>query len=171
VADFSQAEAADAARKALERGAAAVVGCGRMEDDLALGRALRGAGVHVGLIACGVAAAAEALGDAVEGWIGPAQWLPGGPPPPVPLPPGADYPAAQALAAGIVAGRALSEAGSAGPDALWSAALALRTTTFLGPFAVDGAGRQVAHSPLIVRWVRAGGRLVRVPAWTPASGA
>ena len=79
-----------------------------------------------------------------------------GPAPPAPLPPGADYPAAQALAAGVIAQRALALAGGSGPDALWDAARALRTATFLGPFAVDAEGRQTAHSPAIVRWDRGG---------------
>jgi ABC-type branched-subunit amino acid transport system substrate-binding protein len=165
--DFDAATAADAARRALAAGADAVVGCGRIEDDLALGRALAGAGVAVGLVVCGVALAAEALGDAVAGWIGPAPWWPGGPAPPVPLWPGADYPAAQALAAGLVAEAAVRAAGGTEPDALWRAARALRTWTFLGPFAIDAAGRQVAHAPAIVRWTLGRDGPVREPAWGP----
>lgn len=169
VAEFTETGAADAAAAALARGAGTVVGCGRIEDDLALGRALAGAGtgVRVALVVCGVELAREHLGDALEGWLGPAQWLPGVNAPPLPLPPGADYPAAQALAAGLVAERALADAGSARPDALWRAALALRTTTFLGPFAVDARGRQTAHAPLIVRWRRDGHGLARHVAWRP----
>jgi ABC-type branched-subunit amino acid transport system substrate-binding protein len=167
VAGIDERTAGEAAGRALAAGASCVVGCGRIEDDLALGRALLGAPVAVGLVVCGVAAAAEALGDGVAGWIGPAQWWPGGPAPPVPLPAGADYPAAQALAAGLVAEAALRAAGSADPDALWAAALALRTRTFLGPFALDAEGRQVAHAPCLVRWERERGRLVRRLAWAP----
>jgi ABC-type branched-subunit amino acid transport system substrate-binding protein len=167
VARLAAEEAAAAAEAALASGAEAVVGCGRIEDDLALGRALRGSAVAVGLVVCGVELAAEALGDAVVGWLGPAQWWPGGPPPPVPLPAGADYPAAQALAAGLVAQEALRAAGGADPDALWDAARALRTRTFLGPFAVDRAGRQTAHAPVIVRWALRDGALHRELAWAP----
>jgi ABC-type branched-subunit amino acid transport system substrate-binding protein len=148
-------------------GASWVVGGGRAEDDLALGRALAGAGLRGALVVCGVELAARELGDAVEGWLGPAQWTPGGPPPPVPLPPGSDYPAAQALAAGLLAARALELAGSARPDDLWDAARSLRTSTFLGPFAVDDRGRQVAHAPLIVRWAGRGASRRREVVWRP----
>jgi len=165
--DFDESTAARAAEDALDAGAAAVVGCGRIEDDLALGRALAGAGVGVGLVVCGVSLAAHELGDAVAGWLGPATWWPDGPAPPVPLWPDADYPAAQALAAGLVAEEAVRAAGGAEPDALWEAARGLRTRTFLGPFAVDEEGRQVAHAPSIVRWTLDPDGPARVPAWRP----
>src|SRR5262249_43316708 len=142
--DFGESTAARAAGAALGAGVAAVVGCGRIEDDLALGRALAGAGVGVGLVVCGVSLAAEALGDAVAGWLGPATWWPGGPAPPVSLWPGADYPAAQALAAGLVAEEALRVAGGTEPDAPWGAVRGLRTRTLLGPFAVDDGRRPIA---------------------------
>lgn len=166
--DLDPARPADAVAAARAAGARWVAGGGRAEDDLALGRALAGTGIAAALVVCGVALAAEELGDAVEGWIGPVQWAPGvGAPPPVALPDGADYPAAQALAAGIVAERALRRAGTASPDALWDAARALRTTTFLGPFAVDERGRQTAHAPSIVRWERGPAGLRRLPVWRP----
>ncbi|MDX6647201.1 MAG: hypothetical protein QOK40_2928 [Miltoncostaeaceae bacterium] len=167
---FAEADAGAAAERALAAGAACVVGCGRIEDDLALGRALAGAAERpaaVALVVCGVGLAAEVLGGAVEGWIGPAQWLAGGQAPPVALGRGADYPAAQALAAGLIAQQALAAAGGSDPDALWDAARALRTETFLGPFAVDEAGRQVAHAPLLVRWTRLAGDLRREVVWRP----
>ncbi len=103
----------------------------------------------------------------MAGWIGPAQWAPGGPPPPVPLPEGADYPAAQAVAAGLLAERAVELAGSCRPDELWDAARSLRAETFLGPFAVDGEGRQTAHAPLIVAWRGRGAGLRREVVWRP----
>jgi ABC-type branched-subunit amino acid transport system substrate-binding protein len=162
------AEGADAAaRAALAAGAAAVVGCGRIEDDLALGRALAGATVAVALVVCGVDLAVRELGGAVAGWVGPVQWLPGGPAPPVPLPPGMDYPAAQAVAAGLVAMEAVQAAGGADPDRLWAAARALSTRTFLGPFRVDADGRQLAHAPLLVRWVPGRGGPRREVVWRP----
>jgi ABC-type branched-subunit amino acid transport system substrate-binding protein len=167
VLELARSGPAGCASAAREAGAAWVVGGGRAEDDLALGRALASSGLRAGLVVCGVALAARELGDAVAGWIGPAQWAPGGPPPPVPLPPGSDYPAAQALAAGLLGARALELAGSAQPDALWDAARGLRATTFLGPFAVDERGRQVAHAPLIVRWRGAGATLRREVVWRP----
>lgn len=164
---FEASTAAAAAARALRAGCVAVVGCGRIEDDLALGRALAGEPVQVGLVVCGVQMAYDRLGDGVEGWIGPAPWWPGGPPPPISLPAGSDYPAAQALAAGLIAQQMVAAAGSLDPDALWDAALDLRTTTFLGPFAIDAAGRQVAHAPHLVRWVRGAGGLVRERCWAP----
>jgi ABC-type branched-subunit amino acid transport system substrate-binding protein len=170
--ELEEADPGAAASAALEAGAGTVVGCGRIEDDLALGRALAGAGVRVALVVCGIDRAREELGPAVRGWLGPAQWVPGagGPAPPIALPAGAEYPAAQALAAGVVAGEALALAGSAAPDALWDAARALETTTFLGPFRVDAEGRQVAHAPVIVRWEERAGRLERRVAWRPPAG-
>jgi branched-chain amino acid transport system substrate-binding protein len=165
--DLDPADPGACVRAAREAGALRVVGGGRIEDDLALGRAVAATPLRAGLVVCGVALAGEELGDAVAGWIGPAQWVPGGPPPPAPLPPGSDYPAAQALAAGLLAERAAGLAGSVAPDALWDAARALRTSTFLGPFAVDAEGRQTAHSPLIVVWRGRGAGLRRDALWRP----
>ncbi|MEQ9114076.1 MAG: ABC transporter substrate-binding protein [Miltoncostaeaceae bacterium] len=165
LASFDEATAGAAAAEALAAGAAAVVGCGRIEDDLALGDALAGREVAVGLIVCGIALAPEHLGDAVAGWFGPAVWWPEGPEPPIALPSGVDYPAAQAMAAGLIAERALAVAGSADPEGLWAAALRLRTQTFLGPFAVDATGAQTGLAPRLVRWERSGGTLVRTQAW------
>lgn len=142
-----------------------VVGSGRMEEEIVLARAL-GRDRVVGLVACGVQMAHRELGDLIEGWIGPAQWLEGGRPFPG-LPAGAEYPAAQALASCLVAERALALAGTADPAAVWRAARMLRTRTSLGPFAVDDEGRQVAHAPLIVRWRRTPDGLRRQVVWAP----
>jgi branched-chain amino acid transport system substrate-binding protein len=169
VLELDPGDPAACAAAAAAVGARWVVGGGRAEDDLAIGRALAGAGLRAGLVVCGVALAARELGDAIAGWIGPAQWAPGGPPPPVPLPRGADYPAAQALAAGLVAERAVEVAGSSDPDALWNAARSLRLWTFLGPFAVDAEGRQTAHAPLIVVWRGSGAGLRREVLWRPGA--
>ena len=167
VAAFHERGAAAAASAALATGARTVIGCGRFEDDIALGQALGGHDLAVGLVACGVQAAAEALGETIAGWFGPCQWLADGAAPPDPLDPLADYPAAQALASGLIAGQAIAAAGSSEPDAVWSAARSLRTATFLGPFAIDDDGHQVAHRPLIVRWVSESGGLHRRVAWRP----
>ena len=167
VAGFHESTAAEAASAALAAGAVVVIGCGRFEDDIALGRALGGHNVAVGLVACGVQAAAEALGETIAGWFGPCQWLADAAPPPYPLDPVADYPAAQALAAGLIAGQAIAAAGSTEPGAVWKAACSLRTATFLGPFAVDADGHQVAHRPVIVRWASDAGALRRRVAWRP----
>jgi len=159
-------------RQAVRLGAEVIVGCGRREDDLALADALRGVRVLVGLVLCGIEQAAVDLGPAVLGWFGPSQWPPDGIQPGFGLPPGASYPAAQSAAAGILALDALARAGSAHPDALWSAAIALKARTHLGPFAVDRDGRQTAACPSIVRWVRgASGALSLRTAWRADGGA
>ena len=165
---YDEAPPSEVVARAAAAGARWVAGGGRMEDDLALGRAAAAAGLGAALVVCGVAAVAEELGDAVLGWLGPVQWDGDVSRLPVPLPAGSDYPAAQALAAGILAGRALERAGSSDPDALWAAALGLRETTFLGPFAVDARGRQVAHAPAIVRWEAAPGGPLRRVVWRPS---
>ncbi len=150
---------------AAEAGATWVVGGGRLEDDLALGRAVAARGLSAALVVCGVAEAARALGDRVVGWLGPVQW--DGTPGPVALPAGSDYPAAQALAAALIAEEALARSGSAEPGALWDAARALRTRTLIGPFAVDAVGRQTAHAPAIVRWRASPGGPSREVVWRP----
>ena len=167
IAAFDESTATEAAAAALAVGARAVIGCGRFEDDIALGRALAGHDVVVGLVACGVQAAAETLGETIAGWFGPCQWLADDAPPPYPLDPGADYPAAQALATGLIAGQAIAIAGSTEPEAVWNAARSLRTATFLGPFAVEPDGHQAAHRPVIVRWVAESRGLRRRVAWRP----
>ena len=152
---------------ALAAGAGWIAGGGRAEDDLALARAAAGR-CAVALVVCGVALAGEELGAAVAGSLGPAQWDGTPPPPPFALPRRADYPAAQALAAALLAERALALAGSSGPDALWDAARALRATTHIGPFAVDEAGRQVGHAPCVVRWEDGPAGPARVVVWRPS---
>jgi hypothetical protein len=168
VVDLEPARPGDAVAAAAGAGARWVVGGGRMEDDLELARAAVAAGIGCALVVMGVAAAAHELGDDVLGCVGPVQWDGERQGWPFPLPADADYPAAQAAAAGTLAERALLAAGGAGPDALWDAARAMRTVTPLGPFAVDADGRQTAHAPALVRWERApGGGPVRRVVWRP----
>jgi substrate-binding family protein len=157
-----------AARWARGIGATTVAGGGRAEDDLALARELSRAGIAAALVVCGVDLVRVELGDAVLGWTGPVQW--DGTPPPLPLPADAEYPGAQALAACLVAEQALALAGTAEPGALWTAARSLRATTFLGPFAVDGEGRQTAHAPSLVRWVAGPAGPRREVVWRPHGG-
>lgn len=165
VIDLDPADPGAAVGAAVAAGAAWIAGGGRMEDDLALARATAGSGLRAALVVCGVGEAGVELGAAVTGWLGPVQW--DGTPGPVPPPPGCDYPAAQALAAALVAEEALAVAGSADPGALWDAARALRTRTLIGPFAVDAQGRQTAHAPALVRWVDGPRGPVREIAWRP----
>ncbi|HTI33544.1 MAG TPA: hypothetical protein VL422_07695, partial [Miltoncostaea sp.] len=166
--DLDPERPGEAVAEVVAAGARWLAGGGRMEDDLALAAAALDAGLGCALVVMGVAAAADALGDRVAGCVGPVQWDgdPGGWP--FPLPEGADYPAAQAAAAGILAARALDAAGGGGPDALWDAARAMRGATPLGPFAVDAEGRQTAHAPAIVRWVPEPGGPARRVIWRPS---
>ncbi len=168
LADLDPARPGDAVAAAVAAGAGWVAGGGRMEDDLSLAEAALAAGLRCALVVMGVAAAGEALGDAVAGCVGPVQWDGDRQGWRFPLPADADYPAAQAAAAGILAERALLSAGGGGPDALWDAARAMRTATPLGPFAVDADGRQTAHAPAIVRWEAAAGGPVRRVVWRPS---
>ncbi|MQA86402.1 MAG: ABC transporter substrate-binding protein [Streptosporangiales bacterium] len=117
------------------------------------------------------------LGEAREGLLGPAQWMPaaapepdegpdaawfvrayqeiaGGPPP---------YPATQAFAAGLLAARCLRDAGEADDDALRRAARSLSCTTLYGRFRLDDEGRQVGHRVLTVQWQAGHRRIV----WPP----
>jgi branched-chain amino acid transport system substrate-binding protein len=147
-----------------------LVGVGRFEDDLLLGRQLAESNPPikaVGLVGAAVGEFARALGRAAAGFFGPSQWEPGvnyvvdcGPTV------GAfrksyassvdasfDYPAAQGYAAGLIAIRCVEEAHSLEQAALRDAASRLRCTTFYGPFAIDPpTGRQSAHSLVVVQW-------------------
>lgn len=164
VATFESDSAAAVAAAALDAGATAIIGCGRFEDDIALGSALRGADVAVGLVACGVAAAGQILGDAILGWFGPCQWL-ADRDVPAALGSDADYPAAQAYACGLISERAIAAAGTVDPPAVWDAVRSLRTSTFFGAFAVDGEGRQVGHVPRLVQWTKGATGPTRQVVW------
>ena len=169
--DLAAEEPAVVVARAVAAGAAWIVGGGRIEDDLALAREAADAGLRAALVVCGVHVVLEQLGDRVVGWLGPVQWDGDTGRLPLPLPPDADYPAAQALAAGILAGRALALAGTTEPAAIWDVARALRTSTFLGPFAIDVEGRQTAHAPAIVRWEPGSAGPVRRVVWRPPATA
>jgi ABC-type branched-subunit amino acid transport system substrate-binding protein len=167
VGELRPLAAAAAVAHAVRLGAQAIIGCGRREDDLALAGALRGTRLAVALVLCGIDEAASDLGTALVGWIGPTQWPPDGPQPVFGLPTGAQYPAAQAAAAGMVAHAALAVAGSADPDALWAAGVALRMQTHLGRFSVDRDGRQIGACPSLVDWVETPWGLERRTIWSP----
>jgi substrate-binding family protein len=69
----------------------------------------------------------------------------------------ADYPAVQAAAAAALAAHCARTAGDLSRAALWSAATSLRTTTLLGPFAVDPiTGAQRALRMALTRWTADG---------------
>ncbi|WP_198536208.1 ABC transporter substrate-binding protein [Pseudofrankia saprophytica] len=150
----------------------------RFDEELALARTVDRAGLWVlGFVAAGVREVLAELGDAREGLVGPAQWLPEAAPEPDEGPTAASfvaayraragveppYPAAQAFAAGLVALRCLRSAGSADDVALRAEARRLTCTTLFGPFRVDESGRQLGHQVLTVQWQD--GR--RVVVWPP----
>lgn len=146
-----------------------ILGAGAFEDDCALARNLMANGVKAkafGFVSAAMQKFKEALGPQAEGFMGPSQWEPAagyapdfGPSPAeaagrieamgVP----ADYPAAQAYAACLLAQRCLEQVGSADDQALWRAACALDCTTFFGRFKIDEeTGLQVGHEMVWVQW-------------------
>jgi ABC-type branched-subunit amino acid transport system substrate-binding protein len=156
----------------------ALLVAGRFEDELAAARTVdREQWRVVGFVAAGVQEVLADLGDAREGLLGPAQWMPQTAPEPDEGPWAAEfvaayqartgspppYPAAQAFAAGLVAMRCLHESGTADDAALLAAARRLECTTLFGPFRIDGSGRQTGHRVLTVQW-QDGQRMV---VWPP----
>lgn len=149
-------------------GATAVFFAATFEGDVERVRDLVTSGPPVGLVACvaaGVDAFGDRLGELAEGVVGPAQWFPDDRDPEV-GPSGsefacrfsaatgrsADYVAAQAAAAGYLAGEAFRRQLDGDAVQRW------RTSTMLGPFRLDGDWRQVGYEPVAVRW--SGGRRV-----------
>ena len=167
VRELTTAAAESVAEDAGRVGAECVAGGATLQADLALAEACVARGVRPALVGLGITAARDRLGSAVLGGLGPVQWLPGASEPAASLGAVRDYPGAQAFAAGLLAERAVAMAGTTAPSAVWDAARALRTTTFLGPYAVDDEGRQTAHAPVVVRWVATPDGPVRELAWSP----
>lgn len=162
--EFDESSAPAAAEAAMALGADVIVSGGRIEEELSLARAISGRGMIGALVVCGIRRAVEEIGSGLEGWLGPVQWTPVHRPPPIDIGPEPEYPAAQALAACLLLER--SELRVAPPrraDEFWDAARQLRTRTFFGEYAVDREGRQLAHAPVLVRWVRSEAGLRRVP--------
>ena len=164
-----------------EAGPDVLVAVGRINNDLAFAQALVQRPLPlraVAVVAAPIQQFLDALGDDVDGFIGPSQWEPGGNYPhdygpsaqqvleslakqrqgPV------DYPMAQAYAAGLVAQRCLEHGGSLDDRALRQAAAELDFSTFYGRFKIDPVtGRQVGRSTLLVQWQQ--GR--KVILWPP----
>ena len=164
-----------------ETGPDVLVAVGRIRNDLDFARALARRPIAlraVAVVAAPIQQFRDALGDDVDGFIGPSQWEPAGKYPhdygpsarqvldslakqrqgPV------DYPMAQAYAAGLVAQRCLERAGSLDDGALRQAAADLDFSTFYGRFKIDPAtGRQMGRSTLLVQWQQ--GR--KVILWPP----
>ena len=120
-------------------------------------------------VICAVAAGVREFGQAVadaRGIFGVGQWLPGsggrcdlGPAEADFLAACAaipDYPAVQAAAAAVIATHCAELAGGTGAEALWQAALGLRTRTLFGGFSIDPAGVQVGHDATLARWTADG---------------
>jgi ABC-type branched-subunit amino acid transport system substrate-binding protein len=64
-----------------------------------------------------------------------------------------DYPAAQAMAAAVIATHCARVAGTARREDLWSAAAQLQTSTLFGAFAINPhSGAQERHQTVLVRW-------------------
>jgi branched-chain amino acid transport system substrate-binding protein len=138
-------------------------------------RLLPGRWRAAGLVGAGVEEVLAELGDRREGLLGPAQWLPSAAPDPDEGPTAAEfvaayrrlegadppYPAAQAFAAGLIAGRCLRETNGGGDADLLAAARALECTTMFGRFRLDrDSGRQVGHRVLTVQWQDGARRVV-----------
>ncbi len=141
---------------------------GRFAEEIAAARRLLpGRWRAAGFVAAGVEEVLAGLSGRREGLLGPAQWLAEAAPEPDAGPTAAEftaayrrrtgddppYPAAQALAAGVIATRCLEEAGSADDAALLAAARALDCTTMFGSFRLDPrTGEQAGHQVLTVQW-------------------
>jgi ABC-type branched-subunit amino acid transport system substrate-binding protein len=121
---------------------------------------------------CAIAAGVREFGNVVrdpEGVYGIAQWFPGqgqviqlGPAEASftgayraragNLP---DYPAAQAVAAAVIATHCTGLAGAARREDLWPAAAHLQTSTLFGAFAINPhSGAQEKHQTVLVRWAK-----------------
>ena len=147
-----------------------VVGVGRIQDDLTLARQMAErelAAEAITLVAAGVAEFGEELGDAANGFMGPSQWEAAAAHPPDygPTvqqladkhagfrPGGADYPMAQAYAAGLVARKCVEEAGTLNDAAIREAAGRQDFGTFYGRFKIDPiTGQQTGRSVVLVQW-------------------
>ena len=159
-----------------------ILGVGTTEADLAFAQEIRRQGVEaalIGLVATPIQRFRETLGADADGFCGPSQWEVTSRARPDLGPTSAafaaqfrarygiepDYPAAQAYAAGLVAGRCVEVAGKLEQGALRMAAGALDLATFYGGFRLDGeTGQQIGHDLLVVRW-QAGRKVV---VWPPA---
>jgi branched-chain amino acid transport system substrate-binding protein len=190
---FSHAVAAGAVREASRLGLQTAEGrlpadahdadmllvAGPFADEIAAARRLLpGHWRAAGFVGAGVEEVLAGLGGRREGLLGPAQWLAEAAPSPDEGPSAAQfaaayrhrtggappYPAAQAFAAGIIAGRCLREAGTADSTALVAVACQLQLTTMFASFRLDPqTRRQVGHHVLTVQWQDG----VRCVIWPP----
>lgn len=160
----------------------AVLGVGRVEDDIQLANALAESRVDiptVGLVVAAIDEFKKKLKQASDGFLAPSQWEPGAQPglnygptssefiqlyrqqTNLPI----DYPAAQGFVGGLIAGRCIELAGSIDQSALRQAANGLDCTTFYGKCAIEPTtGEQIGHEILVTQWQQ-GEKLV---VWPPA---
>jgi ABC-type branched-subunit amino acid transport system substrate-binding protein len=158
-----------------------ILSAGSFEDDCAIARESIATGVRTKAFAVTAAALREfrqTLGAGAEGIFAPSQWEPDaryvvdfGPSSSQvarrirAMGAVADYPAAQAYVACLIAQRCLEETGSADDEALWRAACALDCNTFFGRFRINPrTGIQQGHEMVWIQWQ--GGR--RVVVWPPS---
>ena len=175
-ADFSQVlEAVEQAHPDV------LVAVGRIQNDLRLAQLLARRRPSIGavaVVAAPIQQFQDALGEEVEGFLGPSQWEPSGRYPNSYGPSAQqvleslrrqgrqaiDYPMVQAYAAALVAQRCVEAAGTLDQGALREAAASLDFSTFYGRFKIDpDTGRQIGRSAVIVQWQQ--GRKVIV--WPP----
>jgi branched-chain amino acid transport system substrate-binding protein len=154
---------------------------GRIQNDLRLAQQLAHRRPTLGVaavVATPIQQFRDALGDDVEGFIGPSQWEASatypndyGPAQQAVMQSlkersglAVDYPMAQAYAAGVVAQRCLEESGSLEQKALRKAASDLDFSTFYGRFKIDPeTGRQIGRSVALVQWQQGS----KVIVWPP----
>ena len=145
---------------------------GRFQNDLQLAEILAENSPSIGtvaVVAAGVDAFRQRLGERAENFIGPSQWEPEAARY-VDFGPAADevreslrraghtiidYPAAQAYAVGVVIQRCIAECGSLDDAELRRTAASLDFTTFYGRFRVDADTERPTGKPaLLVQWQR-----------------
>jgi branched-chain amino acid transport system substrate-binding protein len=179
--------AASRVAEVVSHGPDVILGAGTTEADLEFARQLKARRVRarlIGLVAAPIQLFAEVLGPDAEGFVGPSQWEPSVRYRPDVGPSSAelvarfrrrfgteaDYPAAQAYAAGLVAQRCAELAGTLQDEPLRAAADRLALTTFYGDFRLDpGTGQQIGHQLVVVQWQGRAKPIVWPPDVTEAS--
>lgn len=164
-----------------------VVIVGRVQNDLKLARQLAESDFKANVVvavAAGIQGFMDDLGSSADRFVGPSQWEPELAHTPDYGPTteqvvaslrrdgyrAVDYPMAQAYAAGVVAQRCLTAAGSADSEALRDAATRLQFSTFYGNFKIDGeTGRQIGRETLLVQWQNGQKTIVWPPDYAQAA--
>lgn len=154
-----------------------VLAAGSFDDDTTLVQELVAQDIRtkaIGVVAAGISAFGEHVGDAASGVFGPSQWEPTpdispdyGPSPTAVVDlfettgvQATDYPAAQAFAMGIVIEACLAASDAYDPatetidqQQLRSIAAQSDFTTFYGRFRIDAeTGKQLGQTPTVVQW-------------------